>query len=264
MIIIITAIFALVLAFVLGFALGFFKKVFAVEEDPLIGQVRECLPGANCGACGFPGCDGYASAVASRKAGISECSVGGQAVADKLAALMGGNAMVVSEIAILACQGDKDHAIIKGEYTGLATCRGVEISVGRLKLCSWGCIGFGDCVKVCKFGALSMGSNGLPVINREKCTGCKMCVAECPKGLIQTIPKDRRGAMAFCSNRNTVKAQVLKTCKIACIKCGLCVKTCPDKCIVLENGIPVVDYAKCSGCGVCVSKCPTKVMKLLG
>ena len=105
MIILTTAIFALILAFVLGFALGFFKKMFAVEEDPLIGQVRECLPGANCGACGFPGCDGYASAVAAKTAGINLCLVGGQSVAERLATLMGRSADVVAEAAVLACQG---------------------------------------------------------------------------------------------------------------------------------------------------------------
>jgi Na+-translocating ferredoxin:NAD+ oxidoreductase RNF subunit RnfB len=263
MIILITAVFAFILAFVLGFALGFFKKMFAVKQDPLIEQIRESLPGANCGACGFPGCDGYASAVASKKAEINKCSVGGQPVADKLSALVGGNAEMIPEIAVLACQGSAEYAPLKGEYSGLETCRGAQISQAGVKLCAWGCIGFGDCVKVCKFGALSMSPDGLPVIDREKCTGCKVCVSECPKGIIQAVPKDAQAALALCSNRNTIKSQVLKTCKVGCIKCGICVKVCPDNCIVLENGVPKVDRAKCSSCGTCVSKCPRKVMKLL-
>ncbi|MDR1126506.1 MAG: RnfABCDGE type electron transport complex subunit B [Treponema sp.] len=261
MIILITAIFAFVLAFTLGFALGFFKKVFAVEQDPLAEQVRECLPGANCGACGFPGCDGYASAIVAKKAGIDKCSVGGQPVADKLAALVGGGAKMTPEVAVLACQGSAECAPLKGEYTGLETCRGAQISLSGIKLCAWGCIGFGDCVKVCKFGALSMGAQGLPVIDREKCTGCKVCVAECPKGIIRAVPKDAKGAIALCSNRNTIKSQVMKTCKVGCIKCGICVKVCPNDCIVLEDGIPKVDYAKCSSCGMCITKCPRKVIQ---
>ncbi|MDR2741985.1 MAG: RnfABCDGE type electron transport complex subunit B, partial [Treponema sp.] len=114
MIIVITAFFALILAFILGLALGFFREFFAVSEDPLKGQVRECLPGANCGACGFPGCDGYAAAVAAGTAEINRCSVGGKATAEKLAALMGGNASVTPLVAVLACQGSKEHAPLKG------------------------------------------------------------------------------------------------------------------------------------------------------
>ncbi|MDR1072881.1 MAG: RnfABCDGE type electron transport complex subunit B [Treponema sp.] len=264
MIIIITAIFALILAFVLGFALGFFKKIFAVAVDPLAGQVRDCLPGANCGGCGFAGCDGYAAAVAAKTAGINKCPVGGQAVAEKLAALMGGSASMAPEIAILACQGSKDLAPLKGEYSGMRTCRGAKLAVGGTKLCAWGCMGFGDCVNVCQFGALALGRDGLPVIDRDACTGCKACMSACPQGLIRIAPKNRRGSMALCSNRNPLKPQVRKTCKTGCIKCALCVRTCLDHCITIIDGIPVVDYAKCSACAACVAKCPSHVLKLLG
>jgi RnfABCDGE-type electron transport complex B subunit len=129
-IVLITALFALVLAFVLGLALGFFKKFFAVPEDPLAGQLRECLPGANCGACGFPGCDAYAAAIAAGSAGITNCSVGGPATAEKLSAIMGVSASVVPVVAVLACQGSSVHAPQKGHYTGLQTCRGAKLSSG--------------------------------------------------------------------------------------------------------------------------------------
>ncbi|MDR1929574.1 MAG: RnfABCDGE type electron transport complex subunit B [Treponema sp.] len=258
-----TALFAVILAFILGLALGFFRQFFAVEQDPLTGQIREILPGANCGACGFPGCDAYASAVAKREAGIASCSVGGSPVAERLAAIMGGDATVVPVVAVLACQGSKDRAPVKGEYTGVRTCRGAKLSAGGTKLCAWGCLGFGDCTLVCKFGALDMGENGLPRIDNTKCTGCKVCIGECPQGILREIPRDQKGAFAFCSNRNPVKAMVMKTCKAGCIKCELCVKNCPQQCIVMDNGIPKVDYSKCISCGTCASKCPTKVIKLL-
>jgi Na+-translocating ferredoxin:NAD+ oxidoreductase RNF subunit RnfB len=262
-IIVTTAIFAAALAFVLGAALGFFRQFFAVAQDPLTGQIREILPGANCGACGYPGCDAYAGAVAKREAGISSCSVGGPAVAERLAALVGGDASVVSVVAVLACQGSIDRAPVKGEYTGVRTCRGAKLSTGGTKLCAWGCLGFGDCAAVCTFGALSMGENGLPRIDKAKCTGCKVCIEECPQGVLCGAPRDQKGAFTFCSNRNPVKAMVMKTCKAGCIKCELCVKNCPEGCIVMDNGIPKVDYDKCTSCGICVSKCPTKVLKLL-
>ncbi|GHV50806.1 ferredoxin [Spirochaetia bacterium] len=261
-IVLITAIFAAVLAFILGAALGFFKKVFAVPEDPLAGQLRECLPGANCGACGFPGCDAYAAAIAAGNAGISSCSVGGAATAEKLSAIMGVSGSVIPVVAVLACQGSSIHAPKKGNYTGLQTCRGAKLSSGGTKLCSWGCLGFGDCTLVCRFGALKLGENGLPKVDYTKCTGCKLCIAECPQMLLREVPKDRHGAMVLCSNRNSIKPMVSKSCKIACIKCGLCVKNCPQQAITLENNIPVVDYSKCVSCGTCAEKCPTKVIKI--
>ncbi|MDR2151008.1 MAG: RnfABCDGE type electron transport complex subunit B [Spirochaetaceae bacterium] len=263
--IIITAIFALALAFILGFALGFFRKFFAVAEDPLKSSIRECLPGANCGACGYPGCDGYASALVERTAEPNKCTVGGVSVAEKIGTILGIEASSVeSFIAVLACQGSKEHAPAKGEYSGLAQCRAAKIAIGGTKLCAWGCLGFGDCVAVCQFGALCMGADGLPHINVERCTGCGLCVAECPQQVLLTIPKRRKAnpvPYALCSNRHTVKALVLKTCKKACIKCELCVKNCPQHCIALVNGIPEIDYSKCSICGTCVAKCPTKVLQ---
>ena len=262
-VVLITALFALILAFILGLALGFFKQFFAVEEDPLTGQLRELLPGANCGACGFPGCDGYAAAIAGGTAGISSCSAGGQAVAEKLAVLAGGTANVKPVIAILACQGTKDKALLKGEYTGVKSCRAAKISTGSVKRCSWGCQGFGDCIKVCKFGALSMGEDGIPHIDTAQCTGCKACMAECPQHIIHSIPKDLNGSRPLCSNLNVNKAMVGKNCKAGCIKCELCVKKCPEQCIKMVNGIPAVDYAKCTNCGTCVTTCSIKVMKHL-
>jgi RnfABCDGE-type electron transport complex B subunit len=262
-IVLITALFALALAFILGLALGFFKKFFAVEEDPLTGQIRGLLPGANCGACGFPGCDGYASAVAARTASVNKCSAGGKAVAEKLAALAGGSANVVPMVAVLACRGVREKALPKGKYIGVKSCRAVKISTGSIKLCSWGCQGFGDCVKACKFGALVIGENGIPQVDTPKCTGCKACANECPQHIIWVIPRDAKGARPLCSNLNVNKAKVSKNCKAGCIKCELCVKNCPEQCIRMANGIPVVDNSKCTKCGTCVVKCPIKVMALL-
>jgi Na+-translocating ferredoxin:NAD+ oxidoreductase RNF subunit RnfB len=263
MIIVITAVFALALAFVLGLALGFFREFFAVPKDPLVDQVRDALPGANCGACGFPGCDAYAAAVAARETGITGCSVGGQKTAEKLSALLGVSGAVIPTVSFLGCQGSADRAPKKGNYTGLKTCRGAKLSAGGTKLCAWGCLGFGDCVRVCAFGALSMGENGLPRFDHSKCTGCKLCTNECPQGIIRNLPRDMHGAMTLCSNRHLIRPEVIKACKIACIKCGLCVKNCPEQCIVMENYLPMVDYAKCTSCGTCAEKCPTKAFRIL-
>jgi len=264
-IVIITAVFALAIAFVLGTALGFFKDFFAVPQDPLVGKIREALPGANCGACGFPGCENYAVAIASGNAGISSCSVGGSGVVEKLAQLTGkAGEAVKPTAAVLCCQGSFLHTPQKGIYTGIKNCRGAKLATGGTKFCSFGCLGFGDCVKVCKFDAISMDvKKGLPVIDLAKCTGCGMCITECPQAIIKSVARDQKGVMVLCSNRSLNRQQVAKSCKISCIKCGQCVKQCPQQCIDLSANIPVVDLAKCTSCGTCVEKCPTKVMKII-
>ncbi|MDR0601797.1 MAG: RnfABCDGE type electron transport complex subunit B [Treponema sp.] len=263
MIVAITAVFAFALAFVLGSALGFFRDFFAVPHDPLVDEIRNALPGANCGACGFPGCDAYAAAVAGGKTGITGCSAGGQKTAEALSALMGVSGTVIPTVSFPGCQGSVAHTLKKGTYTGIETCRGAKISAGGTKLCVFGCLGFGDCVKVCKFGALSMGENGLPCFDHSKCTGCKLCTSECPQQIIRNLPRNMHGAMVLCSNRSSVRAGIIKACKIACIKCGLCVKNCPQQCIIMENNLPRVDYATCTSCGTCAEKCPTKAFKIL-
>ena len=259
-IILITLIFALALAFALGLALGFFKQIFDVKEDPLIGQIREVLPGANCGACGFPGCDGFAAAIAEKSASINGCTPGGKAVADQLAAIVGGSADIIPKIAMMLCCGTKEKAFDRGKYIGVDHCRAVKISAGSFKACIWACQGFGDCVEVCKFDAISMGEDGLPHIDREKCTGCGVCAVECPQNIIKMIEKDLTGAITVCSNQSVIKGQVAKNCKAGCIKCEICIKQCPEQCMKMENSIPVVDYSKCTNCGVCAQKCPRKVI----
>ncbi|MDR2418775.1 MAG: RnfABCDGE type electron transport complex subunit B [Treponema sp.] len=260
-IVLITALFAFALALVLGLALGFFRQFFAVAEDPLVGQIRALLPGANCGACGFPGCDGYAAAIARHEAPVNRCTVGGADVTAQVAALTGvDGAALTPQVVALACQGSREHTPLKGVYTGVSTCRAAKLSTGGTKLCAWACLGFGDCVNVCQFGALSLGDNGLPRTDPSRCTGCKVCVVECPQALLQAIPIDRVAPLTRCSNRNPLKALVLKTCRVGCIKCELCVRACPQHCITMDRGIPVIDTVNCVACGLCVAKCPTKAL----
>jgi Na+-translocating ferredoxin:NAD+ oxidoreductase RNF subunit RnfB len=229
----------------------------------MVEKLRAVMPGANCGACGYPGCDNYAKAIAEGEAGINACTVGGSTVAAKLSEITGAaGGEAEHTVVVLACQGSIIHAPAKGNYTGLETCRGAKLA-GGTKLCSWGCYGFGDCVNVCVFDAIKMGDRGLPIIDFSQCTGCGMCIKECPQSLLKSIPTGRKGAITLCSNLNPVKQAVIKTCKIACIKCGACVRNCPKECIKLDAHIPVVDYSKCDSCGACVEKCPTKVFKII-
>ena len=261
--VVITAIFAAGLALFLGVLLCIFRKVFHVETDVLVSVIRETLPGANCGACGFPGCDGFAAAVAAKEAEPAQCTVSDAESTKKRAALVGGSADTKPKVVVFACRGTLEVAPHAGQYTGTKSCRGAKISSGGVKRCNWGCIGFGDCVAVCKFGALTMGADGLPVVDTALCKGCKACANACPQGIFRLIGADVNGVFAHCSNRNTVKAQVRKTCKIGCMKCEACVKKCPEAAITMVNGIPEIDYAKCTSCGTCVEKCPQKVLRLI-
>ncbi|HOV50621.1 MAG TPA: RnfABCDGE type electron transport complex subunit B [Candidatus Cryosericum sp.] len=258
-----TALLSAVLGLLIGVALGFFHERFAVPTDPLVDQVRAILPGANCGACGFAGCDAYAVAVAHQKTTPDRCTTGGKKAGDQIAALLGLNSTAVDQIAVLVCQGSNAKAAFKGEYAGTQTCRAAKITAGGTKLCQWSCIGLGDCTRVCPFDALHMGEDGLPHVDVAKCTGCGKCVDICPQSVLIKVPRAAKGAIPLCSNRNPVKSKVIGTCKTGCIKCEICVKECPEHAIRMERGLPVVDQNLCTSCGICVDKCPTKVFKLI-
>lgn len=261
--ILITIGFSGLLAFVIGVALGLFEKKFKIERDPKIDEVRSVLPGANCGGCGFPGCDGYATAVATGRAPTTKCSAGGASTAEAVSKIMGVSAVAEDLVSVLLCQGGKDLAVSKGDYVGIRTCRAAKLSSGGIKICAWGCQGMGDCAAVCKFDALSMSDDGLPHVDYDNCTGCGLCAEECPQKLFTLVPRGNQGSIVLCSNRSVVKASVAKSCKTGCIKCEICVKSCPENCITMVNGIPVTDYTKCTSCGICVQKCPTHAYKLI-
>ncbi len=262
-IILITLAVSAILAFAIGLGLGFFREKFKVERDPKVDRIRAALPGANCGACGFPGCDAYADAVFKGEAAPDKCTSGGKKTAEELALILGVTVDAEDKVAVLMCQGTRDKAPEKGEYVGIRTCAAAKLSAGGTKLCAWGCLGFGDCECACPFDAIHVGPDGIPHVDYEKCTGCGQCVKACPQRILTLVPKSRKGAVALCSNRNVIKAMVRKTCTVGCFKCELCVKSCPQKAIRMENGTPVVDYSLCDSCNVCVEKCPDKVFKLL-
>ncbi len=254
---------SLALSALLGFLLGFFKKVFHVEVDPTEAAVRAALPGANCGACGYPGCDGLASAIVRGDAPVNACPVGGASCAAEVGKIMGVEASAEKKVAVLLCQGSGEFCKPKAGYVGVKTCQAAKLSVNGTKMCDWGCMGFGDCEAACPFDAIHVGPDGLPHTDYEKCTGCGLCVSACPQRVLSLVPTARKGALALCSNRNTRKAQVIKDCKVGCIKCMKCEKVCPKGAIKVTDGIPVVNYELCDSCGECVKNCPTHVLALI-
>ncbi|OJF76765.1 MAG: ferredoxin [Treponema sp. CETP13] len=262
--IITTLIVSFALAFILGILLGIFKKIFYIPVDEKIAKIREVLPGANCGACGYPGCDSFAAAVAAGEAPANGCLSGGPSVAKKVGEVLGVKTDAVKNVAVRTCQGGNTIAKDKGSYIGIKSCSAAKtLGINGTKLCSFGCMGFGDCVAACNFDALHMGKEGLPIVNYDACTGCGMCVTACPQGIMTLVPADRKGSIALCSNRNPVKSAVFKQCKSACIKCGKCERTCKYDAIHVIDGIPLIQYDKCTSCNECVEACPTKVLKLV-
>ena len=262
-VVIYTIIVALVIGFLLGVLLGLFKKIFYVKVDPKVQAVRDLLSGGNCGGCGYAGCDAFAEAVVKGEAPTNGCIAGGASCAAKVAEIMGGSAGdVVPKVAVLACHGTNQVAQSRGEYNGVKTCAAAQLTMNGTKKCSFGCVGFGDCVEVCPFGALSMGKDGLPHVDRSKCVGCGKCVKQCPKHLFVLMPADTKGAFAFCSCHNENKPQIRKDCSVGCFKCGICAKKCPEQAIDITSGIPKIDYTKCTSCGECIKACPDKVLGL--
>lgn len=243
------------LGLLFGIVLSLASKAFAIEEDPKVKEIRKVLPGANCGACGFPGCDGLANAIVKGDAPVSGCSVGGQPVAEKVGKIMGVTADAGEKmVAKVLCQGTNCKAKDKFEYIGIEDCRAANQISGGNKACSYGCLGFGTCKSVCQFGAIDI-IDGIAVIDPEKCTACKKCIDACPKNIIELVPYKQR-VIVKCANNELGKV-ARKNCTISCLGCGICEKKCPFDAIKVENNLAKIDYEKCKNCGLCAEVCPT-------
>ena len=247
------------LALVFGLFLTYSARKFHVELDPRIEKILDVLPMANCGACGAPGCEPFAEGVVSGKYPVSGCVVGGQEVADEIAALLGVEAgMVVPKVAVVQCLGDRETAKRFAEYTGISTCKALDL-IGGDKGCVYGCLGLGDCVEACIFNAMYMGENGLPVVIEDNCTGCGECVRACPKGIMALVPKDAPIYLGCVSPERG--KDVSDVCSKGCIGCSLCARVVPEGNITMDGFLPVIHYEKVENpddLKPAVEKCPTK------
>ena len=244
---------------IIGILLGIAGEKFGVEVDEKEVAVRGCLPGNNCGGCGFPGCDGLAAAIAKGEAPVNACPVGGDNVANAIAQIMGVDAGdSVKMTAYVKCAGSCEKAKDQYEYVGPKDCKlAMNNPGGGAKACSYGCTGYGNCKNVCPFGAIEI-VDGIAKVNPELCKACGKCVAECPKHLIELVPVDAV-CVVQCSSKDR-GVDVKKVCQAGCIGCGLCARNCPVDAITVENNIAHIDQEKCTHCGVCKEKCPVKII----
>ena len=257
------------LGLVFGLVLAAASKVFYVETDPRLDQLNECLPGANCGGCGFAGCGAYAEAVLKGEAPVGKCASGGNEAAKAMAAIMGVQAEEVTrKVAMVRCSGARTFdaegnltkgAKMKAHYEGFHDCLAASKVGGSGPLsCKYGCLGYGSCTRVCKYGAISV-KNGVAVVDEDLCVGCMACAQVCPRKVITAVEPDRNVVIGC--NSLAKGAVTNRACTIGCIGCGKCMKTCPSGAITITNNLAQIDYSKCTNCGQCATVCPKGLIK---
>ena len=252
---IVLGVVALVCAIILTLAATF----FAVKENEKVVAVRDCLPGANCGACGYSGCDGYAKALGEGECdNPSLCIPGGSGVAAEIAEIVGLAAgEVASKVAYVACNGACKPEERKYVYDGIKTCVAAKLNYSGDRDCAYACLGYGDCVAVCPENAIIIDpEKGIAEIDPVKCIGCGICERTCPNHVIHIV-KDSSRVLVKCSSHDK-GAVVRKFCSVGCIGCMKCQKTCPEGAIKIENNLAVIDHDKCTSCGACYEVCPVK------
>ncbi|MDR2910935.1 MAG: RnfABCDGE type electron transport complex subunit B [Bacteroidales bacterium] len=260
--IIVTIISLSLLAAVSAVILYFVAQKFHVNEDPRIDDVQAALPAANCGGCGFAGCRNFAEAlVAAETFDGLNCPVGGSEVMKLIAGMLGKAADETEPLtAVLLCNGTPEFRPRTTRYDGVESCRiQHNLYIGETN-CSYGCLGNGDCVKACKFGAIKIdNSTKLPVIDDSKCVACGACVKSCPRNLIELRKKEKKDRKIYVACSNCDKGAIaIKACKAACIACSKCLKVCEFGAITIEKNLAHIDAKKCKLCRKCVAECSTK------
>ncbi|MGM0600514.1 MAG: RnfABCDGE type electron transport complex subunit B [Candidatus Rifleibacteriota bacterium] len=248
------------LGFLFGALLSYAAKKFYVYVDPKIEETLELLPGANCGGCGYPGCAGLAEAIVKDAVPVTACPVISAENRAKIEDLLGLNEKIEGEkkpvvkAALVKCNGSDSEEYQKFEYNGVKNCQAAVMLQSGPWRCPHRCMGFGSCVEACKFDAIKIGSQHLPIVDEEKCVACGKCVLACPKQLIEMVDKEQQVHVKC--NSTEKGADTRKACKVGCIGCGLCKRVCAYDAITIEDNLAKIDYSKCVQCGACVAVCP--------
>ncbi len=250
---------AAVIGIIAGVLLVVASHFFKVEDNETVKNIRGCLPGANCGACGFAGCDSYAEAVAKGAAEANLCIPGGSGVAGSLSEILGVEVVSTeAKVAFVHCNGDCDATETRVIYDGIDGCKASKMVYGGPSSCKYGCIGCGDCAGVCPVDAICI-HNGLAHIDPKTCIGCGKCVKTCPNNVIALVPQSAK-VVVMCNNPEK-GAVARKNCKNVCFGCKKCESPCPIQAIKVENNIARIDYKKCTGCRTCFDTCVTNCIK---
>ena len=255
--------FAIVTAIglVAGVLLALAAHFLHVPENEQIKKVRAALPGINCGACGYNGCDEYAKAVVEEGAKTNLCVPGADGVAADIADIIGVEAQDVKEmVAFVGCNGNPEATGKTNDYNGINTCVAASMIYGGPNACKFGCLGCGDCAISCPVNAICL-KDGIAHVDPRICVGCGLCVKKCPKDIIKLIPQTAKVAV-MCNNKEKGGA-ARKKCKNACIACKKCELNCPSGAIKVIDNLATIDYDKCTSCGICAEVCPTKCIHTL-
>lgn len=242
-----------------GILLTAVSRAFAVQTDERKEAVLEALPGVNCGACGYSGCEGYAAAVLSGEAPASGCKAGGPATAEKIARILGVEPGAAEpEVAVVHCRGTCTAAASKYHFVGVSSCAAANRFYNGSKLCTHSCLGLGDCASVCPNGAISI-LDSVAHINKSKCTGCGLCASACPNQIISIHPLAQK-VHVLCSSTEMGKV-TREVCSNGCIGCGLCEKKCPQGALHVEGNLARLEPSLCISCGLCAKACPTGALQ---
>lgn len=263
---ILTSVIALVaLGITAAIILSVASRFLSVEEDPRIAEICEVLPGANCGGCGFAGCSAYAEAVVTNPdVPANLCVAGSDEISEEVGKLAG-KAIEVAEpmVTFRRCNRVEGNVKKKFEYIGAKTCASAALVEDGPYMCSWACLGLGDCLRACPFDAMQI-HNGMVEIISEKCTSCGMCIETCPRSILQLIPRRAR-VMMYCATRERLR-DVSDVCEVGCINCLKCLKSCPADAITYEKRRIEINHELCleygADCGeACVESCPRKILR---
>lgn len=243
---------------ILGIVLGIASRLFGEKADQKVEQVKALLPNMRCGACGFASCEALAESMVRGTSPYDACFAGGSETAGSIARLLGGeNTVRKRKVARVLCSGTVKHTVKTHHYQGIQTCQAAQRQFRGEWACKHGCLGMGDCVRACPFGAICV-QNGIAIIREAKCRGCEKCIPACPRGIIRMVPEDSRVTVA-CHSRETAK-DTIRACKRGCIGCGKCAKACPRDAITVENSLAVIHPGLCDQCGKCIEVCPVRVI----
>ncbi|MBN1699600.1 MAG: RnfABCDGE type electron transport complex subunit B [Spirochaetales bacterium] len=241
-----------------GLLLSLASRLFAVKKDMRTARLEEALPGLNCGACGFAGCVSYAEAIVGGEAALTLCTAGGSQTAEKLAGIMGVDLEVsfVKKVAQVLCRGGEKTVKYRFEYNGIKDCNALFAFYDGNKVCTFGCLGLGSCIRVCPVAAIDYDDENLVWVDGETCIGCGKCIEVCPTGVMQFLPHDTD---FFVACRSTDKgAAVRKYCSVGCIGCKVCEKQSPEGGFIVENNLARIDYRMRGDRSAAAQKCPPK------